>query len=104
MKCEYCQKEMNLGDRFCSHCGMSPTKKYIDYQASIIKKQQNEPLIKWIIGLTIAFVFPIGVPLMWMLEVYTLKTRVIVTLAFVISSLLGFIMIIVWTTSPGYLY
>lgn len=104
MKCEYCQKEMNLVDRFCPHCGMSPTKKYIDYQSNIIKKKQNEPVMNWLIGLAILFVFPIGIPLMWMLGVYSFKTRVIVTLAFVITSLLGFLMIILWTSSPGYLY
>jgi len=102
MKCEYCQNEMNMTDRFCPHCGMSPSSKYIDYQAKQIKKKENEPIINLFVTLAIIFVFPIGVPLMWMLDSYSLKTRWIITLSFVITSLLGFVMIIVWTSSPGY--
>ncbi len=54
--------------------------------------------------LLLIFYFPAGLPYMWLTRPFRRKTQRIITACFLIAILLGFLMIIVWTTSPGYLY
>ena len=59
---------------------------------------------KVIVILLIIFFYPAGIPLMWILGVFTKKTRWIVTLSFLIAIILGLGSIILWTSSPGYIH
>lgn len=68
----------------------------------LLNKQQINDR-NWTIFLLI-FYFPLGLPLMWIVRPFSKRTRWIISLSFLGAILLGFIMIIVWTTSPSYLY
>ncbi len=54
--------------------------------------------------LLLVFYFPLGIPVMWILGVFTRKTRWIITMSFVIAIILGLGSIILWTSSPGYIH
>ncbi|MBU1145367.1 MAG: hypothetical protein KJ971_05875 [Firmicutes bacterium] len=54
--------------------------------------------------LLLIFIYPIGLLIMWAFLPFTKKTRWIISLCFLGAILLGFAVIIAWTSSPGYMY
>jgi len=59
---------------------------------------------KVLVILLLIFFYPVGLPLMWSLGVFTRKTRWIITFCFMIALFLGIGSLIIWTSSPGYIH
>ena len=59
---------------------------------------------KAIVILLIIFFYPLGIPVMWMSGEFTKKTRWIITLSFILAIILGLASLILWTSSPDYMY
>ena len=54
--------------------------------------------------LLLIFYFPIGIPFMWIIKTFSVKTRTKITLAFLFAIILGLLSLILWTSSPGYIH
>lgn len=88
MECPKCHSEVRETDRYCYHC---------HYQLIRNQSARNLWTTIWLIAC-----YPIGVPLMWLLQAYTKKTRWIITIILAVMVLLGFAMIIGLTIDPFY--
>lgn len=48
------------------------------------------------------FLYPFGIPYMWVTKAFSKKTRWIITLSFVLAIVIGLSAIIFWTSGPDY--
>lgn len=102
MTCKYCSRTIDSRFQFCPYCGEKITAE--NHDSKDIKKDyigsNNSEANRFFTILMLVFIFPYGLPYMWITRPFTKKTRWIISLAFILTSLLGFIMIIVGTTLP----
>lgn len=103
MTCKYCNRTIDSRFQFCPYCG---EKIMIDSLDSKTTKKDyigcnNTESNRFFTILLLIFIFPFGLPYMWLTRPFTKKTRWIISLAFILTSLFGFIMIIVGTSLPS---
>jgi uncharacterized membrane protein YvbJ len=100
-----CGRSVEETYQFCPYCGENmdshSSKQNVGMKDSYKQNRSNVTLL--VIFLLVAF-FPLGILLMWLEQIFTLKTRLVITFAFLVTILIGFAMIIFWTTMPGYMY
>lgn len=102
MTCQYCSRTIDNHFQFCPYCG---ERIIIDQvKTSSVKKDyigcNNSESNRFFTILLLIFVFPYGLPYMWITRPFTKKTRWIISLSFIIATMLGFLMILVGTTLP----
>jgi len=100
--CQICGRKIGNDDHFCLFCGerVEPI-----FSNSTLKLQENfsdRPKNKLIAILLLIFLYPIGLPYMWMTKPFTPKTSRAITFWFLGAIIFGFIGIIIWTSLPGY--
>lgn len=104
---DYGRKQFGSEITYCPNCGQNktiendPIYRNIIPEKTVAKSNQSNEVLT---TLLLIFCFPIGLLVMWVLEPYTKKTRWIISLIFIVTSFLGFLMILLWTSMPGYLY
>jgi|GEM_PF-3310134 len=57
-----------------------------------------------IVSLLVIFIFPIGIPIMWLTKTYLKDIRIVITIAFITAIVIGIGALILWTSSPGYIH
>jgi len=116
--CRTCGHEVKPADQYCPNCGRRldqytiPAPQQPQTQANPFQTPPPPSLVdrrddgatRTLCILMLIFFYPAGLIYMWIFRPFTKKTRWIITLSFLGAILLGFIMIIWWTTMPGYLY
>jgi uncharacterized membrane protein YvbJ len=98
-----CGRPVAESFQFCPYCGEKMTPRtFQNHQSHSLKSEQDSTARRLIATLLLIFYFPLGLPYMWIMKPFSKKTRWIISLAFLSAILLGFTMIIIWTTLPGY--
>jgi len=93
-----CGRTTEIEAKYCPYCG-EPLP-----DIALIAKREHKTTQNLITTILLILYFPIGMVLMWVIPAYTLKTRWAITIALLVMAFLGFLMVILWTTSPGYMY
>ncbi len=104
MVCKYCRRIIDSNYQFCPYCGervILETKSIKQTKPDLIGSNNTEAN-RFFTILLLIFVFPFGLFYMWLTRPFTKRTRWIISLAFIITSLLGFIMLIIGTSLPSY--
>jgi len=103
-KCNFCGNEVLPSAKYCPACGNK-----LEFDSIQTGKPESKETIsdnssknQLITILLLIFFYPVGLPYMWVSKPFTKKTRVAITLCFIGAIFLGFVMIILWTSSPGY--
>ena len=55
---------------------------------------------KFAVILLIIFFYPLGIPVMWILGVFTKKTRWIITISFIVAIIIGLGSLVLFTSGP----
>lgn len=95
--CKNCGSEYNENQDVCLGCGVIIEKKVeeIDYNN----------IAKIIISIVLLiFFYPAGIIFMWASSTFSLKTRGVITMLFLLAIIIGIGSLILWTSSPGYMY
>jgi uncharacterized membrane protein YvbJ len=103
-KCNFCGKEVLPTDKYCRACGNQLEFDSLQTQKPKSKEtfSDNSSKNQLITILLLIFLYPVGLPYMWVSKPFTKKTRLIITVCFLGAIFFGLVMIILWTTSPGY--
>ncbi len=103
-KCKFCGTEVLPSNKYCPSCGnkLEPDSSQNRKPESKAPFSDDSPRNQLITILLLIFLYPIGLPYMWVSKPFTKKTRLIITLCFLGAVVLGLAMIILWTTGPGY--
>ncbi|HBP25755.1 MAG TPA: hypothetical protein DD618_02245 [Acholeplasmatales bacterium] len=103
-KCTFCGKTVYPSSKYCPSCGnklepVSFPNPKLELKESLSDNSQRNQLITILL---LIFLYPVGLPYMWVSKPFAKKTRLIITICFLGAVFLGLMMIILWTTSPGY--
>lgn len=122
MHCQTCGRVISSEYQFCPHCGYAVDR--FSLPKEMVKKEEKSPFnktgtpgsgtttkdddstekfIALIAVILLIFHFPIGLLFMWITKSFSRSTRWVITLVLLLVSLFGFIVVIWWTSSPGYL-
>jgi len=103
----YGRKQFGNEITYCPNCGQKiehqTTPIYTNSITDATVERPNRTL-EVVTTLFLIFWFPIGLLVMWVSKPYTKKTRWIISLCFLIPAFLGFLIVLLWTSMPGYLY
>lgn len=122
MQCPTCGKEISSDYQFCPYCGytvdrfsLSTEKKTKSHNYSsnhssstsgsnaVQDDGSTEKFLAILSVILLVLHFPIGIVFMWVTKSFSKSTRWLITWILVITSILGLLLIIVWTSSPNYI-
>ncbi|MBU0996453.1 MAG: hypothetical protein KKE16_00235 [Firmicutes bacterium] len=101
-KCTNCSEWIKEEDKYCFHCGVK-VEQTLKPEGINRKKNDIHPY-EVVTVLFLILSFPIGLLIMWIFRPFSRNTRWIISVILIGISLLGLLLIILWTSSPGYLY
>ncbi len=101
-KCATCNQWIKEEDAFCWNCGKAIEPLSMQSMSSEKPNSVNPYEIVTLLFLILAF--PVGLLMMWVFQPFTKRTRWIISIILVGTSLLGMLLIILWTSMPGYMY
>jgi uncharacterized membrane protein YvbJ len=100
-----CGRPVEETYQFCPYCGEKMTSQSSKAKVEVKDNyQQNRSNVTLLVIVLLVTFFPLGLLLMWLEQIFTRQTRLVITLIFLATILLGMAMIIFWTTMPGYRY
>lgn len=121
MHCQTCGRTISSDYQFCPYCGYAVDRFSNPIEASK-KVEQTKPssssqpfhqtttteddsadkFLSLITVILLFVCFPIGLVFMWITKPFSRSTRWTISLILIIMSILGFALIIFWTSLPGY--
>ncbi|MGD9887506.1 MAG: hypothetical protein AB7T03_06075 [Bacilli bacterium] len=105
-KCNRCKNTIYSSQKYCGNCGKElsasdfSTNQYQGYHA--MDKGYNSSENRMITILLLIFVYPVGLIYMWVTRPFTKTTRIIISTILLGMAFLGLLLIIIWTSLPGY--
>ena len=122
MQCQTCGKEISSDYQFCPYCGYTvdrfslPTEKKEKSRIFSSPKSSSssettlakddgstEKFLALLSIILLVLHFPIGIVFMWVTNSFSKSTRWLITWILIIVSILGLLLIILWTSSPNYI-
>lgn len=103
MRCDLCGRTFRPHEESCPQCGNRRPTRFVFSSPRIPSPPPSSPPNKNLQVLTILlliFFYPFGIPFMWVMGCWSRRTRIWITLAFLVAIILGFIMILMWTSGP----
>ncbi|MGD9605698.1 MAG: hypothetical protein AB7V00_06095 [Bacilli bacterium] len=102
-KCKICGNIIYPKQKFCGNCGQALlASDFASNQSTNKDKGYNSPENRAITILLLVLSFPIGLIYMWTTQTFSKTTRVLISTILMGMALLGLLIIIIWTSLPGY--